>query len=317
MKRKIHVPGYRIGTQEDLDGLTGVTVIMAPSDGAVAGVDVRGCAPGTRETDLLRPEKTVQKIHAVVLAGGSAFGLEAASGCMRYLAEQKVGFRIEDVYIPIVCSAVLFDLLIGKNTAYPDFKMGYAAAKNADRKFSVGCKGAGAGATVGKLLGFGRCMKSGAGYHEIALDRGLYVGAYVAVNACGEVFDGDSVLAGALSEDGKNVVSSHELMISGAERKMAGANTTIGCIITNARLNKAECNAVCGMAHDGFARAIRPVHTTMDGDTLFTMASGEVDAAIDTVGYLAEEAVRLAIIDAVKNAESFGGRPCHQDIFGK
>lgn len=195
-KSKINISGFKIGTAENRDGLTGVTVILAPDGGATAGVDVRGCAPGTRETDLLDPRKTVQKIHAVVLSGGSAFGLEAASGCVKYLAEQGVGFPIGNICVPIVCSAVLFDLMIGDEKAYPDLLMGYEAAKSASSEFLSGCNGAGTGATVGKLLGFGNAMKSGAGYHEISLPGGLCVGAYVVVNACGEVFDGEKIFAG-------------------------------------------------------------------------------------------------------------------------
>ena len=299
-KSKINISGFKIGTAENRDGLTGVTVILAPDGGATAGVDVRGCAPGTRETDLLDPRKTVQKIHAVVLSGGSAFGLEAASGCVKYLAEQGVGFPIGNVCVPIVCSAVLFDLMIGDEKAYPDLLMGYEAAKSASSEFLSGCNGAGTGATVGKLLGFGNAMKSGAGYHEISLPGGLRVGAYVVVNACGEVFDGEKIFAGVFSRSRKKIISSHELMLSGITREFSGANTTIACVITNAALSKAECSIVSGMAHDGYARSIRPVHTTMDGDAIFTMASGEYETAVDTVGYLAEDAIRLAVIDAIK-----------------
>lgn len=311
--RKINVPGFTIGTAEDRKGLTGVTVILAPQEGATAGVDVRGCAPGTRETDLLSPEKTVQKIHAVVLSGGSAFGLEASSGVMNYLAKQGRGFFVGPACVPIVCQAVLFDLLIGSHTAHPTLQMGYEAAESAGNVFPVGCYGAGTGATVGKLTGGAHAMKSGAGYAELHLDSGLYVGAYMAVNACGEIYDGDQVLAGALAEDEKTIVSSHDLMLQGFKRVMGG-NTSIGCVVTNAILTKAECKAVSGMAHDGFARSIRPVHTSMDGDTVFTMASGQVEAPIDTVGYLAEEAIRLAVLDAVKTAESMGGRPAFVDV---
>lgn len=312
-ERKINVPGFRIGTAEDKQGLTGVTVILAPEGGAAAGVDVRGCAPGTRETDLLRPEKTVDKIHAVVLSGGSAFGLEASCGVMRYLGEKGVGFSVGPVTVPIVCGAVLFDLMIGDSGAFPDREMGRLAAERAGISFSVGCTGAGTGATVGKLLGAERCMKSGAGYAELHVDR-LYVGAYIAVNACGEVYENDRVLAGILSEDRKGTVSSWDLMLQGVERDLRGANTTIGCIVTNAKLTKAQCTAAAGMAHDGLARSIRPVHTTMDGDTLFVMASGEVPAAVDTVACMAEEAVRRAVLDAVRSAESMGGAPSWRDL---
>lgn len=311
--RHISVPGFEIGTAEDRKGLTGVTVILGPKEGATAGVDVRGCAPGTRETDLLSPEKTVQKIHAVVLSGGSAFGLEASSGVMRYLAEEERGFFVGKACVPIVCQAVLFDLLIGSHKAYPTLQMGYDAVHAAGKEFPVGCYGAGTGATVGKLTGIEHAMKSGAGYGELHLDTGLYVGAYMAVNACGEIYEGDKVLAGALAKDEKTIVSSHDLMLQGFKRIMGG-NTSIGCVMTNAVLTKAECKAISGMAHDGFARSIRPVHTSMDGDTVFTMASNQIEAPIDTVGYLAEEAIRLAVLDAVKTAESMGGRPAFENI---
>lgn len=313
-ERDIHVPGFRIGTAEDREGLTGVTVILAPEGGAAAGVDVRGCGPGTRETDLLRPEKTVEKIHAVVLSGGSAFGLEASCGVMSYLREQGVGFPVGPVHVPIVCGAVLFDLLIGKAEAYPDLAMGRLAAERAGTRFPVGCTGAGTGATVGKFLGAGRAMKSGAGYKEYSLNTGLYVGAYMAVNACGEVYDDTGILAGIIGDDGKSFMPTGDLLMHGAQRHMEGANTTIGCIVTNAKLTKAQCQAVAGMAHDGMARAIRPVHTSMDGDTLFVMASGSVEAEVDTVGYMAEEAVRHAIYDAVRSAAGAGGRPARADL---
>ncbi len=315
-KRTIHIPGFRIGTAEDREGLSGVTVILAPASGAFAGVDVRGCAPGTRETDLLSPEKTVQQIHAVVLSGGSAFGLEADCGVMKYLSEHQIGFVLGDAVVPLVCGAVLFDLAIGSSCSYPDLAAGYQAAVSASNVFPVGCYGAGTGATVGKLSGFEHCMKSGAGYVELEGQEGLHVGAYIAVNACGEVYDGQQVLAGALAADDRTFLSSPDLMVHGYHN-LSGGNTSIACVITNADLTKAECKAVSGMAHDGFARAIRPVHTTMDGDTVFTMAAGPVKASIDTVGFLAEEAIRLAIYDAVKSAEAMGGRPAYRDVYTK
>lgn len=301
------IPGFSIGTCEDTDGITGVSVILAPEKGACAGVDVRGCAPGTRETDLLQPDKTVQKIHAVVLTGGSAFGLDAAGGVMDYLSEKKIGFPVGDVTVPIVCGAVLFDLCIGDSHAYPTHHMGYTAARRASSRIRTGNAGAGMGATVGKLMGFQKAMKSGVGYAEVHAAGGLAVGAYVAVNACGEVYSSSCVEAGILNDAKDHIVSSHQLMMEGCERNMSGANTTIGCIMTNAALTKAECHVVCGMAHDGYALAIRPVHTSMDGDTVFTMASGDITAALDTVGYMAETAMRQAILNAVRSAETLQG----------
>lgn len=208
------------------------------------------------------------------------------------------------------------------STDLSSYEFQYTVSRNDDNQHIleklarlVNSSGAGTGATVGKLLGFGNAMKSGAGYHEISLPGGLRVGAYVVVNACGEVFDGEKIFAGVFSRSRKKIISSHELMLSGITREFSGANTTIACVITNAALSKAECSIVSGMAHDGYARSIRPVHTTMDGDAIFTMASGEYETAVDTVGYLAEDAIRLAVIDAIKNTETMGGCISYNDIF--
>lgn len=301
---QLSISGFFIGTAEDIEGLTGVNVILAPR-GAVAGVDVRGYAPGTRETDLLRPEKTVERIHSVVLAGGSAFGLEAACGVMTYLAEQGIGFDTGVGKVPIVCGAVLFDLAVGHSKAYPNKAMGYRAAMAATQHILSGNVGAGCGATVGKLAGSDRAMKGGTGYYELSLDNGLIVGAYVCVNSCGEVYDGDEVVAGVLNDERNGIVSSPQLLLDGATGQ-GGINTTIGCILTNADLTKTQCTAVSKTAHNGYALAIRPVHTTMDGDTIFTMALGEVVANVDTVCYLAQVAMRVAILDAVRSAETVG-----------
>lgn len=301
MKHTIHIPGFAIGTAENKQARTGVSVIIA-TEGACAGVEVRGCAPGTRETDLLRPEKTVDAIHAVVLAGGSAFGLEAASGVMDYLEEQGIGFDVGVAKVPIVCSAVLFDLAVGDAKVRPDKAMGRLAASRAKTTIETGAIGAGCGATVGKLKGFDRAMDSGSGYAEIVLPNGLAVGAYVCVNACGEVYENGQAIAGVRSEDGTGIESSHDLMLGGYER-ILGGNTTIGCIMTNAKLTKAQCQLVCGTAHNGYALAIRPVHTSMDGDTVFTMASGQIEVPVDTVCYLAQEMMRQAIVNSIRSVQ--------------
>lgn len=313
MKKELNIEGFEIGTQENLKALTGVSVIIAKK-GAVAGCCVRGSAPGTRETDLLKSEKTVEKVHSIVLSGGSAFGLESTCGVMDYLEEQGIGFDVGVAKVPIVCGAVLFDLAVGNPHVRPNKQMGYLAAKKSSTTILTGNTGAGCGATVGKLRGFDTVMKGGTGYVELCLESGLKVGAYVCVNACGEAYEGEKILAGALNDNKTEILSSHKLMLEGAERQLSGKNTTIGCILTNAILSKTECNKVSEVAHNGYALSIRPVHTSMDGDTIFTMASGKVDSNLDTVCYLAQEAMKLAIVDAIKSAESVQNIPSYQSI---
>lgn len=313
MKKTITIEGFEIGTQENSEALTGVSVIIA-KDGATAGCCVRGSAPGTRETDLLKSEKTVEQVHSVVLSGGSAFGLESTCGVMDYLEEQGIGFDVGVAKVPIVCGAVLFDLAVGNPHIRPNKQMGYLAAKKASNEILTGNIGAGCGATVGKLRGFDTVMKGGTGYIELGLENGLKVGSYVCVNACGEVYEGEMILAGALNDDKTEIISSHHLMLEGAERDLSGKNTTIGCILTNAKLTKTECNKVSEVAHNGYALSIRPIHTSMDGDTIFTMASGKVTANLDTVCYLAQEAMKLAVIDAIKSSESVQNIPSYRSI---
>lgn len=313
MKKEIGVDGFLIGTKEDIKAMTGVSVILA-KDGAKAGCSVRGSAPGTRETDLLRPEKTVDKIHAVILSGGSAFGLESSCGVMDYLEEQGIGFDVGVTKVPIVSQAVLFDLSVGNPRIRPNKKMGYEAAKKAEKTVYTGNYGAGCGATVGKMRGFEYAMKGGSGYHEIKLDNGLVVGAYVCVNACGEIYDGDKIIAGALSDDKKSIIPSEKLIIAGETRKMEGKNTTIGCIMTNADLDKVSCNKVADVAHNGYALSIRPVHTSMDGDTIFCMASNLVSTNLDVVCYLAQLAMKNAVIDAIYSAEDLNKIPSSSSL---
>lgn len=313
MKKTITVEGFEIGTEENHEALTGVSVIIAKK-GATAGCCVRGSAPGTRETDLLKSEKTVEQVHSIVLSGGSAFGLESTCGVMNYLEEVGVGFDVGVARVPIVCGAVLFDLAVGDLDIRPDKEMGYLAVKKASTEIFTGNIGAGCGATVGKLRGFDTVMKGGTGYIELCIESGLKVGVYVCVNACGEVYEGEKILAGALNDDKSEIISSHRLMLEGAESMLAGKNTTIGCILTNAILNKTECNKVAEVAHNGYALSIRPIHTSMDGDTIFTLASGIAKANLDTVCYLAQEAMRLAVIDAIKSAESVQNIPSYRSI---
>ena len=314
MKKTITVEGFELGTEENHEALTGVSVIIA-KEGAAAGCCVRGSAPGTRETDLLKSEKTVEQVHSVVLSGGSAFGLESTCGVMNYLEAMGVGFDVGVARVPIVCGAVLFDLAVGNPDIRPDKEMGYLAAKKASTKIFTGNIGAGCGATVGKLRGFDTVMKGGTGYIELCLESGLKVGAYVCVNACGEVYEGEKILAGALNDDKSEIISSHQLMLEGAESLLSGKNTTIGYILTNAILSKTECNKVAEVAHNGYALSIRPIHTSMDGDTIFTLASGIAEANLDTVCYLAQEAMRLAVIDAIKSAESVQNIPSYRSIY--
>ena len=303
------VEGFYIGNAQDTEGGTGCTAIYCP-EGAVAGVDVRGGGPATRETDLLDPVNMVEKIHCVMLSGGSAYGLAAAGGAMDYLEEHGVGFDVGIGIVPIVPSACLFDLAVGDPKCRPDHQMGYDALVNAEKNEpEQGIVGAGTGATVGKLCGAERAMKSGLGiYAEQYGD--LKVGAVVAVNALGDVIDPDTNLpvAGLLNEtkDALSSTSEEIKKITELSFSMFKGNTTLGCIITNAKLTKAQAKKVAMMAHNGYARAIRPVHTSADGDSIFTMATGQVDAQIDAVGVIAAEVMAKAIARAVKVPSAYG-----------
>ncbi|MYA34826.1 MAG: P1 family peptidase [Gemmatimonadales bacterium] len=307
---------------------TGCTVVLA-EDGAVAGVDVRGGAPGTREIALLDPVNSVQEAHAIVLSGGSAFGLDAASGVVRYLEERGVGYRAGDHVVPIVAAAILFDLGIGGGSVRPGPECGYEAARAASATAPAeGSVGAGAGATVGKLRGRGRAMKGGIGTASITLEDGLTVAAVVAVNAVGDVIDPATgeVVAGVRTEDGTGFADARALLRTGEERPPDDApgddgsveNTTIGVVATNARLSKAEITKVAQMAHDGLARAIYPAHTPSDGDTLFGLATGthEDEAGLARVGALAADMVAEAILRAVRAATGLPGLPSVADLTG-
>ena len=307
------VPGIKVGHFTLAERPTGCTVILTEA-GAVAGADVRGGAPGTRETDLLSPVNTVEKVHAIVLSGGSAFGLDAASGAVRYLEERSIGFDVGVAKVPIVPAAILFDLGVGgRPDVRPGASCGYDAAKAAnDGPVTEGSVGAGAGATVGKLGGPKRAMKGGIGTVSIELPSGLVVAALVAVNAVGDVVDpatGD-IVAGVRTEDGRGFADARKLLrLSGPAGGRPGENTTIGVVATNARLTKAQATKVAQMAHDGLARAIYPAHTPADGDTLFALALGswEGEANLAVLGALAADATAEAIVSAVRNAESAAG----------
>ena len=317
------VPGIRVGHHTLAERPTGCTVVLAP-EGTVGGVDVRGGAPGTRETDLLDPVNTVETVNALVLAGGSAFGLDAASGVVRYLEERGVGYPVGPVVrVPIVSAAILYDLGVGGDwTVRPGPECGYQAATGStEGSVESGSVGAGAGATVGKLAGMARAMKGGVGSASITLPSGLVVAALVAVNAVGDVVDPGTgrVVAGVRGEDGTTLADARVLLRAGfPSGGSAGRNTTIGVVATNARLTKAEATRVARMAQDGYARAIYPAHTPGDGDTTFSLATGTLaDSARATagqVGALAADMVAAAILDAVRSATALPGLPAAADL---
>lgn len=317
------IPGIEVGQAQDDEALTGCTVILCRK-GAVGGVDVRGSAPGTRETDLLNPINLVDKVHAVVLAGGSAFGLDAASGVMKYLAEQKIGYGLGATRVPIVPAAILFDLGLGKSARHPDPEMGYAAVSAAQAgPVAEGNVGAGTGATLGKIFGLAGAMKSGLGTASIEIGGGVVVGAIVAVNAFGDVLDPvtGQIIAGArpaklgpvkLGGSGQ-FADTLKVMQTLAGRTIlslaTGGNTVIAVVATNAKFDKAQATKVAQMAHDGLARAVRPAHTMLDGDTIFALATGQKKADVSTVGAYAAEVLAQAIVRAVQAAKPAGGLP--------
>jgi L-aminopeptidase/D-esterase-like protein len=313
------VPGIKVGHATDPIGLTGCTVVLCES-GAVGGVDQRGGAPGTRETDLLRPMHLVQKVHGVMLAGGSAFGLAAADGVMRYLAERGVGVKVGPARVPIVPAAILFDLAIGSADVRPDAEMGYAACLAAsDAAVTQGNVGAGTGCSAGKLLGARHATKTGIGSAAIELGGGLVVAALIAVNPFGDVVDeAGRIIAGTRPLRGEGYADTLVLLRGMTGRlalRIAGA-TVIGVVATNARLDKEQVNKVAQMAQDGLARTIRPAHTLFDGDTIFALATGRVRASITLVGAYAAEAVAQAIIAAAQTAVAAGGLPAGTDVLG-
>jgi L-aminopeptidase/D-esterase-like protein len=311
------VPGVKVGHVTLAERPTGCTVVLVEA-GAVAGVDVRGGAPGTRETDLLNPVNTVQQVHAIVLSGGSAFGLDTASGVMRYLDERKIGYETGVARVPIVPAAILFDLGIGDAAIRPGADCGYrAAAAASSDAVPEGNVGAGAGATVGKLAGPQRAMKSGIGTASLTLPGGLIVAALVAVNAVGDVIDPSSgkVVAGVRTTDGRGLADARALLRRGeVGAGRGGENTTIGVIATNATLTKAEITKVAQMAHDGIARAIAPAHTPVDGDTIFALATGVRPASVLTIGALAAEVMAEAVVHAARQASGIPGYPAARDL---
>ncbi|MGH2461454.1 MAG: P1 family peptidase [Chloroflexota bacterium] len=311
----VDVPGVSVGQTTHLDSLTGCSVILCP-DGAAAAVDVRGGAPGTRETDLLGPACLVQQIHAVLLTGGSAFGLAAADGVMRFLAERGFGLPAGGARVPIVPAAVLFDLGIGDSRAFPDGQDGWLAAANArDDGLDEGCVGAGTGATVGKILGIGQATKSGIGSAALRLANGITVGALVAVNALGDVVNPTTgqIVAGARDPATGAYVSAvgQILQREPPTAPSLGTNTTIGVVATDARLARDDLMRVAALAHDGLARVVRPAHTLLDGDTFFALATGQSAATPDplAIAVASGEVVATAIIRAVLAARPLGSLP--------
>ncbi|HSD85449.1 MAG TPA: P1 family peptidase [Anaerolineae bacterium] len=304
------VPSIRVGHAQNEEALTGCTVILCEA-GAVGGVDQRGGAPGTRETDLLRPLHRVEQVHGVLLTGGSAFGLDATGGVMRYLEERGVGFDVGVARVPIVPAAVIFDLAIGRADVRPDAAIAYQACLNATSDpVAEGNVGAGSGATVGKILGMQYAMKSGVGSACVEIAAGLFVGAIAVVNALGDVLDPrtGTIIAGARSENGfadtLRVMQNFQALTSAST-----GNTIIGVVATNAKLTKEEANKVAQMAHDGLARAVRPAHTMYDGDTIFALSTGDVPADVNLIGALAAEMFAEAIMHGVSEAKSVAGAP--------
>jgi L-aminopeptidase/D-esterase-like protein len=306
------VSGIKVGHCTDTRRPTGCTVVLTVG-GAVAGVDVRGAAPGTRETELLSPLNAVEQVHAVLLAGGRAFGLDAAGGVMRWLDERGIGVHVGPVRVPIVPAAILFDLWVGDSRIRPDAESGYAACEAASGEPPAeGSVGAGAGATVGKLFGVERAMKGGIGSASVRV-AGVTVAALVAVNAVGDVVDPHTgaVVAGARTEDGLAMLGSMQALLRGEipTHLQPGGATTIGVVATDAALTKAQANKLAQMAHDGLARSINPVHTLADGDTLFALATGHSGEApsLTLLGAVAAEVTALAVLRAVMQAQSLGG----------
>ena len=311
------VPGVLVGHATHSEGVTGCTaVLFEGQEGAVVGVDVRGSSPGTRETDRLGPVGAVRPTHALLLTGGSAFGLAAVDGVVRFLEESGIGLDMGVARIPLVSAAVLFDVVVGDPSVRPDAAMGYEAASSATSgDFAQGSVGAGTGATVGKVLGMDHAMKGGLGSASVYLDGGLVVGALAAVNAFGEVRDPKTrkVLAGPRLEDGilGNTV---ELLPEAEARLRWGESTTLGIVATNARLSRPQVNKIAQMAHDGLARTVYPVHTTVDGDLVFAASTGGVEATPDVVGSWGARVIEEAIMRAVLAAEGAPGLPAAGDL---
>ena len=312
----------RIGQCENREAGTGCTVILCGDElreGMKAGVDVRGGGPASRDTQLLNPLMTAERIHAVLLSGGSAFGLGAANGVMQYLEERGIGFDVGVTRVPLVVQSDIFDLTVGDVYTRPDAAMGYAAAKTAmeSPNYKDGNFGAGCGATVGKVCGMDFCMKTGIGSYAVEIGE-LRVGAIVVLNALGDIYDPEtgSQVAGLLTEDRTGLRNTVEFMAAQTkpvDNRFTG-NTTLGVVLTNADFSKPQLCKIAGMAHNGYARSIRPVHTSADGDSIYAVSAGTVNADMDLVGTLAADVVSRAILRAVDSAESAYGCPARRDL---
>lgn len=311
------IQGVRVGHASDLDGGTGCTVILFDG-GAVCGIDVRGSAAGTRQVDALGVAHIVDRIHGIFLAGGSAFGLDAASGVMRYLEERNVGFEVGVARVPIVPTAVIFDLAFGDARARPTADMAYAACSSAGKSFDEGSVGAGTGATVGKLFTVARAMKGGVGTSSVALPDGTVVAALVVVNAFGDIIDDHTgkIIAGARKgENDLRFAGTVGSLRAGAIRKQFGIdNTTLAVVATNVQFSKKEMTKVAQMAQAGLIKTIAPVHTTFDGDLVFAVSAGKMKGDINRLGVLGEFVVAEAIKRAVRKADGFGKLPAFRDI---
>jgi L-aminopeptidase/D-esterase-like protein len=304
------IEGFRIGQYTDLENATGCTVVLAPTEGAVAGVDVRGPAPGTLGTEALGTGRLIERVHAVVLAGGSAYGLDTVAGVMRYLEENGIGFRLGSAVVPIVAGAILFDLTTGSASVRPTAENAYEACLNATTQVMEGNVGAGTGATVGKMLGMEHATKGGIGYDELRLANDVTIAGIVAVNAVGDVVEpkDGAIVGGARHPQGGWLDSGRFLLGTHKPLEASNQNTTIGVVMTDATVTVEQANLIALMAHDGIARATRPSHTITDGDTIFVLASGSRGAAdISMLGHAAAECVAKAIVRGVRAARPLAG----------
>ncbi|MFZ3579327.1 P1 family peptidase [Virgibacillus sp. DJP39] len=313
------VKGFCFGHAQNEDALTGCSVIIC-KNGAVGGVEVRGGAPGTRETDALHSENLIEEVHGVFLSGGSAFGLDVGTGVMRFLEEHNIGFDVQVANVPIVSGAILFDLYPGDPTIRPNSEMGYDACIQAfsEEHFEQGSIGVGVGATVGKCLGNEHVMRGGIGSYAVEIGE-LQIGAVVAVNAFGDIIDSatNEILAGVYDKSNGVFFNSEEQMLKQLEDNSTNRfsnNTTIGSIVTNAKLTKAQANKIATIAHDGYAKTIQPSHTMVDGDTLFTLTTNEVETELNVLSMLATRVVQHAVMNAVKHAIGCAGIPSYNDV---